>query len=96
MTARFSGRNLALSGQWAMPPTHAIDARHTLDKLQETRSSVYRRGENVAVVHRAHRALEKAEIASGAFHPISPLLIVFARAASWCVEIPAEKVLTED
>ena len=94
MPGRFSGRNLPLSGQWTMPPTHAIDARHTLEKLQQTRSSVF--FQNVAVVHRAHRALEKAEIASGAFHPMSPLLIVFARAASWCVEIPAEKVLTED
>ena len=64
MPGRFSGRNLPLSGQWTMPPTHAIDARHTLEKLQQTRSSVF--FQNVAVVHRAHRALEKAEIASSA------------------------------
>ena len=64
MPGRFSGRNLSLSGQWTMPPTHAIDARHTLEKLQQTRSSVF--FQNVAVVHRAHRALEKAEIASSA------------------------------
>ena len=64
MPGRFSGRNLPLSGQWRMPPTHAIDARHTLEKLQQTRSSVF--FQNVAVVHRAHRALEKAEIASSA------------------------------
>ena len=96
MTARLSGRNLALSGQWTMPPTHAIDARHTLDKLQETRSSVYRRGENVAVVHRAHRALEKAEIASGALDGALLLVVNFARASGWSVKIAAEKVLAEN
>ena len=96
MPGRFSGRNLPLSGQWTMPPTHAIDARHTLDKLQETRSSVYRRGENVAVVHRAHRALEKAEIASGALDGALLLVVNFARASSWSVKIAAEQVLPEN
>ena len=94
MPGRISGRNLPLSGQWRMPPTHAIDARHTLEKLQQTRSSVF--FQNVAVVHRAHRALEKAEIASGALDGALLLVVNFARASGWSVKIAAEKVLTEN
>ena len=93
MPGRFSGRNLPLSGQWTMPPTHAIDTRHTLEKLQQTRSSVF--FQNVAVVHRAHRALEKAEIASRTLNG-ALLLVNFARASSWSVKIAAEQVLTEN
>ena len=94
MPGRFSGRNLPLSDQWTMPPTHAIDARHTLEKLQQTRSSVF--FQNVAVVHRAHRALEKAEIASGALDGALLLVVNFARASSWSVKIAAEQVLPEN
>ena len=96
MPGRFSGRNLPLSGQWTMPPTHAIDARHTLNKLQKTRSTASFQLGNVAVVHRAHRALEKAEIASGAFDGALLLVVNFARASSWSVKIAAEEVLTEN
>ena len=94
MPGRFSRRNLPLLGQCTMPPTHAIDARHTLEKLQQTRSSVF--FQNVAVVHRAHRALEKAEIASGALDGALLLVVNFARASSWSVKIAAEQVLTEN
>ena len=94
MPGRFSGRNLPLSGQWTMPPTHAIDARHTLEKLQQTRSSVF--FQNVAVVHRAHRALEKAEIASRTLDGALLLVVNFARASSWSVKIAAEQVLPEN
>ena len=94
MPGRFSGRNLPLSGQWRMPPTHAIDARHTLEKLQKTRSSVF--FQNVAVVHRAHRALEKAEIASRTLDGALLLVVNFARASSWSVKIAAEQVLPEN
>ena len=94
MPGRFSRRNLPLLGQCTMPPTHAIDARHTLEKLQQTRSSVF--FQNVAVVHRAHRALEKAEIASGALDGALLLVVNFARASSWSVKIAAEQVLPEN
>ena len=77
-----------------MPPTHAIDARHTLEKLQQTRSSVF--FQNVAVVHRAHRALEKAEIASRTLDGALLLVVNFARAGSWSVKIAAEQVLPEN
>ena len=96
MPGRFSGRNLPLSGQWTMPPTHAIDARHTLEKLQQTRSSVSFQLGNVAVVHRAHRALEKAEIASRTLDGALLLVVNFARASSWSVKIAAEQVLPEN
>ena len=94
MPGRFSRRNLPLLGQCTMPPTHAIDARHTLEKLQQTRSSVF--FQNVAVVHRAHRALEKAEIASRTLDGALLLLVNFARASSWSVKIAAEQVLPEN
>ena len=96
MPGRFSGRNLPLSGQWTMPPTHAIDARHTLEKLQQTRCSVSFQLGNVAVVHRAHRALEKAEIASRTLDGALLLVVNFARASSWSVKIAAEQVLPEN
>ena len=73
-------------------------------ETHDTRSTNYRRPaarsteevKTLQEVHRAHRAIEKAEIASGTLDGALLLVVNFARASSWSVKIAAEQVLPEN